>query len=126
MIGGYLKQKNQGFTIVELVIIIIVIGILAAITIVSYGAVTENAARQTLEADIRSAASKLTRYKSENGSYPQTLDTAGISNTSSTAFYYDLGPDPSIDRYCLSGAAGQLQYHIVNGNSNIEEGPCNL
>jgi len=38
-----LRTKAQGFTIVELLIVIVVIGILAAITIVAYNGVTEKA-----------------------------------------------------------------------------------
>lgn len=38
-----MKQKAYGFTIVELLIAIVVIGILAAISIVAYNSVTQRA-----------------------------------------------------------------------------------
>lgn len=43
-----LKSKNAGFTIVELLIVIVVIGILAAITIVSFNGV-QNRAKDTAQ-----------------------------------------------------------------------------
>ena len=38
-----IKTKNQGFTIVELLIVVVVIAILAAITIISYAGITARA-----------------------------------------------------------------------------------
>jgi len=51
MNGGTLKQRN-GFTIVELLIVIVVIGILAAITIVAYNGVQERARVSSANSDL--------------------------------------------------------------------------
>lgn len=77
MVGTLTKKhpKNAGFTIVELIVIIAVIGILAAITIVSYNAVQENSADATVRTDLNDFASKANRYKSENGGNGRTSDT---------------------------------------------------
>lgn len=64
------KNKQNGFTIVELLIVIVVIGVLAAITIVAYNGIqvrAQNAARLS-EAD--QVAKMLTLYKTQNGEYP--------------------------------------------------------
>jgi prepilin-type N-terminal cleavage/methylation domain-containing protein len=50
MNGGTLKQK--GFTIVELLIVIVVVGILAAITIVAYNGVQERARVSSANSDL--------------------------------------------------------------------------
>jgi prepilin-type N-terminal cleavage/methylation domain-containing protein len=48
------KQKRQsGFTIVELLIVIVVIGILAAITIVSFNGVTAKAKFVGYQSDLK-------------------------------------------------------------------------
>jgi prepilin-type N-terminal cleavage/methylation domain-containing protein len=49
-----MKPKHNGFTIVELLIVIVVIGILAAITIVSYNGVQTRAANARTSSDMRS------------------------------------------------------------------------
>lgn len=46
------KQKQNGFTIVELLIVIVVIGILAAITIVAFNGVQRRAHNTAVQADL--------------------------------------------------------------------------
>ena len=65
--------KNQkGFTIVELLIVIVVIGILAAITIVAYNGIQNRAYTTAGQSLAGSTAKKLEAYNSVNGAYPTT------------------------------------------------------
>ena len=68
-----ISQRRAGFTIVELLIVIVVIGILAAIVIVSYRGVQNRAYISTVKSDISAATKKLEYAKAELGHYPQTL-----------------------------------------------------
>lgn len=61
-----------GFTIVELLIVIAVISILAAITIISYGAVRQRAENAKTLAAIDQYAKALQVYKASTGDYPLT------------------------------------------------------
>ena len=67
----YLKNKS-GFTIVELLIVIVVIGILAAITIVAYNGIQIRAKNAEAQSAINSLAKKIEIYKARNGDYPST------------------------------------------------------
>ncbi len=73
------KTKQAGFTIVELLIVIIVIGILATIAFVSYGNVTRKARDSERVADAKAIASKAEEYYATNGSYPDATTLAGLS-----------------------------------------------
>ena len=68
-------QKQKGFTIVELLIVIVVIGILAAITIVAYNGVQNRANDTTIQSDLKNTAKKLELIKvdSPTGTYPTSL-----------------------------------------------------
>lgn len=68
------RQNNRtyrgGFTIVELLIVIVVIGILAAITIVSYNNVTDRSNNLRTEDAVSKFRKALIMYATENGQYP--------------------------------------------------------
>jgi prepilin-type N-terminal cleavage/methylation domain-containing protein len=97
------QQHNHGFTIVELLVVIVVIGILAAITIVSYTGVSQRAVISSLQSDLTSNATKLKSYYILYGAYPTALDT----NNCPTA--------PTIDaNFCLkSSSSATLSYSSV-------------
>jgi prepilin-type N-terminal cleavage/methylation domain-containing protein len=70
-------KKPQGFTIVELLIVIVVIGILAAITIVAYNGIQVRA-RDTIRIhDIKSIQGVVEAYNAEHGSYPMPANGSG-------------------------------------------------
>lgn len=64
------RKQRRGFTIVELLIVVVVIAILAAITIVAYNGITANAKESALKSDLTTAAKKLHVAKVEDGSFP--------------------------------------------------------
>jgi prepilin-type N-terminal cleavage/methylation domain-containing protein len=65
-------QKQTGFTIVELLIVIVVIAVLAAISIVAYGGIQTRAKNAKLQSALASVQKKIEAYNAEFGSYPAT------------------------------------------------------
>jgi prepilin-type N-terminal cleavage/methylation domain-containing protein len=72
------KRNNRGFTIVELLIVIVVIGILAALVVVTYSGIQEKARDTERKTDVGALYSKLEEYQAENAKYP-TLDNLNDS-----------------------------------------------
>jgi prepilin-type N-terminal cleavage/methylation domain-containing protein len=76
-----MNTTRAGFTIVELLIVVVVIAILAAITIVSYNGITEQARNSQLLGKVDSYAKALQLYKVKNGAYPLVSVTeSGLAN----------------------------------------------
>lgn len=65
-----LKGKEEGFTIAELLIVLVVLGILAAIAIPSYTGLQKRARQAELESNGRAIALGLEMYKAVEGEYP--------------------------------------------------------
>ncbi len=64
------KGRPRGFTIVELLIVIVVIAILAAISVVAYSGIQERARMSYLLSDIAAIKKAMELYKADHGHYP--------------------------------------------------------
>jgi general secretion pathway protein G len=64
-----LKQQ-RGFTIVELLIVIVVIGILAALVIVTFSGIQQRARNTERQTDINAIQGHLEAYYADEGAYP--------------------------------------------------------
>jgi prepilin-type N-terminal cleavage/methylation domain-containing protein len=77
------NRKDSGFTIVELLVVIVVIGILATITIVSYAGVTARANAAKALSNAQAIVSVAEAINADNSKYPVT--TAEFGSLTSTA-----------------------------------------
>jgi len=66
------RHNQRGFTIVELLIVIVVIAILAAITIVAYSGIQGRAYDTAISSDLLNYADRASIFAAENGRYPDT------------------------------------------------------
>lgn len=70
-------QRQRGFTIVELLIVIVVIAILAAISIVAYNGIQERALNSARTSEARQWQNLLGLYYAEHGEYPISAPSSG-------------------------------------------------
>jgi len=64
------KKKTSGFTIVELLIVIVVIGILAALVITTYNGIQQKARDTERKTDVNAVHGQVEAYNDQNGKYP--------------------------------------------------------
>ena len=69
-----LNKQNKGFTIVELLIVIVVIGILALLVITTYSGIQQKARNSKRQTDIQSLQTQMEAFYSQNGYYPSLTD----------------------------------------------------
>lgn len=116
--SGLDRERWRGFTIVELLIVVVVIAILAAITVVAYNGITVQAKESALKSELTTAAKKLQLAKVESGAFP----TAAPADTASAKFQYTR----ATNTFCLTVTNPGLPekaFHITeNGIVNI--GAC--
>lgn len=75
-------MKSRGFTIVELLIVIVVIAILAAITIVAYNGIQNRAYDASIQSDLRNLGNKTAAYVAEFNQLLPLGDTAEMQKLS--------------------------------------------
>ena len=69
-----LKQKQSGFTIVELLIVIVIIGILAGLVITTFVGIQARGRDSERQTDIKAIQGQLEAYFANNGGYPVLAD----------------------------------------------------
>ncbi|MBC7868736.1 prepilin-type N-terminal cleavage/methylation domain-containing protein [Candidatus Saccharibacteria bacterium] len=119
------NHKQHGFTIVELLIVIVVIGILAAITIVAYNGIQGRAQAAAVSSALEQTAKKLALYVVDNSSYPADLATIGITNSNGTSYQYSVNSAVTPQTYCVTATNGTAIYRInTTNNTTPSSGVC--
>lgn len=95
-------QSRQGFTIVELLIVIVVIGILATITIVAFNGVQNRANDTAVASDLTSLAKKLKLYNAEGSGFPAWNQLNLITDFKVSQGSYDVSNSAML--YCVNDA----------------------
>lgn len=86
-------KRSKGFTIVELLIVIVVIAILAAITIVAYNGLQLRANITTINSDLTQINKTIKAYHAVNGTYPIHSSWVSQSTATKNTFITGLVPD---------------------------------
>ncbi len=114
------KRTNSGFTIVELLIVIVVIAVLATITIVAYNGIQARARISSVSSALAQTKKKIALWQVDNpGIAPSDLATAGISNTSDVTYQYTAGSNGT---YCITATNGTTSYKISESTSPVAGG----
>lgn len=120
------EQKQTGFTIVELLIVIVVIAILAAITVVSYTGIRDRATAASVQAATSQANEKILAYAAvNNGQYPESLADADIKDSSSAVYQYTVDNSVTPNEYALTasnGTAGSTSFYVSSTQTKITNG----
>jgi general secretion pathway protein G len=66
------RKLEEGFTLIEIMVVILILGLLATIVVQSLRGATDKAKRTKAEADISELKTALDRYYLDNGYYPTT------------------------------------------------------
>ncbi|MEP4485720.1 pilin [Marinobacter alexandrii] len=99
-----IKKAQQGFTLIELMIVIAIVGILAAIALPAYQDYTVRAKMSEVIATVAEAKTTIAEFAANKGSMPENASEAGINTASNGNFV------TSAD---FTGAAGVGTYTVT-------------
>lgn len=118
-------QSKNGFTIVELIVVIIVIAVLAGIIIVGYGQWRTTTAEGVVKNDLTAVGTAMENTRNFGSGYATNLPS-GFSPSQNTVMTYVSGDGKS---YCIeaystvTGSAGIYSINSNNG-SQINHASC--
>ena len=111
---GRIKNSRKGFTLLELLVVVLIIGILTAIALPQY----QIAVKKAQLADYMSVANALQKseesYFLEHGQYTSNLLVLDISLPSNCRYYED--------KWCSVYECGETWYGVCNNVSNVQTG----
>jgi len=115
------KQSQSGFTIVELLIVIVIIGVLAGLVIVTFSGIQSRARDTERQTDIKSVFSHVEAYYAVNGKYPslaqmndatwrstnlQGLDKEALRDPKNTSYNLVSTPATNVYSYAVTASDG--------------------
>lgn len=113
--------NKKGFTIVELLIVIVIIAVLAAITVVAYNGIQKRAQETKLKADLTNAAKQMEVAYALNASYPTSFP-ADVKRSDGVVLSLSTSTKYCINAELTSSTDIRWYYDAVSGG--LQEGSC--
>lgn len=131
-------RVKKAFTLVEIGVVIVILGLLFVVSYIGYSEVQKNAIKTGMQSDLTKAYEQLDVFQVQKGNYPATVDcSTPDSNTNlclksgkGITFSYQYNNSVSPKGYCLTATDGTNYYHIKGstsstGSPSFSQGVCN-
>lgn len=103
---------RRGFTLIEMLVVVVIVGILVALVAPNIIGISDQARRVAVEADLRTIATALDKYRMDNGLYPSTDQglRALVEKPSGYPEPRRWGPEPYLRRLPLDQWDNEFLY----------------
>ena len=120
--------KQKGFTLVELAVTIMIIGVLISVSVFAWGSWQRTTAANVLKNDLSQAAAQLKNDLNWKNTHPVTEheanDGKGLQKSKATSYLYDR---LAVNECCLTAYSdrdGVPAFHVTSGNGVPQEDAC--
>ena len=131
------EQNDKGFTLLELLVVVIIIGILSAIAIPTFLKQREKGWDKAVKSDLRNNALKMEEYLDDNGTYPTTAALAGFKASDTVGVTQIVSGGGLATAFCLQAESTKISaasvspaptriQHFLSTDGKPAPGPCTV
>ena len=117
-----IMRRHTGFTIVELLIVIVVIAVLAAITVVAFNSVQQRARESVIKTDLSNAMKQMELAYAQAGAYPTALPS-GFKPSNDVV----LSLSQASTGYCINAeltSNSAMRWYFDKDGGGLQQGSC--
>jgi general secretion pathway protein G len=116
------RRNQDGFTLVELLIVIVILGILAGIVVFAVNGITDRGVKSACKTDAQTVQVASEAYYAQNSAWALSINTAGDPVTQTLVGSGLLAKAPSTDKYTIvyNKANGQVTATVNNTNPVVD------
>jgi len=115
------RYASGGFTLIELMIVVVIVSILAMIAVPSYNDSVSKARRTDGQAALMDIMARQERYYTENNTYTTSFNDLNLSSNASQEGYYTIGMAP-----CGNGIDSCVLLTATPGSTQSSDGWMSL
>ena len=124
-----LPREESGFTLIEMLIVLVIIGILLAIAVPSYLGFKDRASKSAAQANVRSAVPAVEAYYADTGHYTNMALASGDAPDTGGLKGIDAGVKLTVvsagaSTYCISNTQGGFTYYKNGPAGDITTTVC--
>ncbi len=113
--------SEEGFTLVEMLVVIVIIGVLLAIAVPSYLGFKNRANQKAADSDVRAAIPSAEAYYADNGSY-SGISLSALAVNDQGIKIDSVKIEINSATYCLAKTVGSKEAHVTRGGAQVASG----
>ncbi|MBL9076492.1 MAG: type II secretion system major pseudopilin GspG [Planctomycetes bacterium] len=117
-----LRPAEAGFTLVEIMVVIVILGLLATLVATNVIGASDEARVTKAQTDVQSIASTVKYYRSKNGKLPESLEALATKDEKGNSYLDQLSKDPWGHDYILREGDTPQDWEVVSSGPDEIEG----
>lgn len=124
-----MKSGKKGFTVIELIVVVVIVAALAAVTIFAFGTWRSRTAKTEVQNELLQAAAAIQNYKNFNTNIPNSQAVFNAQYTAGSAVTLTYIWRGATSTYCLNGTSTEdssVKWSIDSAvnTSQVSQGHC--
>jgi prepilin-type N-terminal cleavage/methylation domain-containing protein len=116
---SYLRKRDKGFTLLEVMLVVIIIGIIAIIALPRLLVTKAEAENKSCDSNVQAIRTQLEQFYWNEGHYCQAGSLADFLDVTTTPLYATYWPeDSSVSSECPEGTVGNYLWHASTASND--------